>query len=581
MRKNTVVNILQKEERTSNDLNFLDHYITTYLPDLSKKLKGKFQKEAYEKIYNNFKYQKKSAGEVVFDKKECNQATYFVLTGKITWNGIKESSSEGSEPEKEVLSTYEKNGIIYPETISIDESQKKYSDYNCTCAEDSEIVSIDAAFCDKISKEYEDQAKTAKIKSLSKVFSRFKKLDKSSKENFLKYFREDKLTKGTIVIKAKSKVEEIYTIQQGKVALVQKNQFNPNYKNEYIIFGILDKDTAFNEYPLVLEKENPYNVICVEEVSVLVLDKNNFGFVADNDTSNDLRANASCKERLQNIVLDKFNNLSQKEAEAHQQKFLKTLGVEYKDIEQIFSKKNPKNTQSNQFLKNLDKFNAAVGKPAAQTSDPKNKFSEFATPRLVSKDPRFAALDPQRQLSLMALRNEGLNRRSGDTATTTTSIMKNPEQLKNVQKSLLMEERGGVEKLINRKNVSEAKSIGVEEESKGSTGTSAGTGEGAKPTAGGLLGKFAKKNDELLAKIKPNSREEVDGEKTETTASEGKDELGKNIDNEASSVKFDKKVEDGDKFGLELTKRNLVKPQPAADNITKKRLNLLGKPGMI
>lgn len=385
----------------------------------------------------------------------------------------------------------------------------------------------------------------------------------------MKYFREDKLAKGTIAIKSKSKVEEIYTIQQGRVALVQKNDFNPNYSKEYVIFGILDKDTAFNEYPLVLEKENPYFVICTEEVNVLVLDKNNYGFVADNDTSTDLRANASCKERLQNIVLDKFKHYTQEEAESHQQKFLKTLGVEYKDIEQIFSKKNPRNTQSNQFLKNLDKFNAAVGKPtAAQSSDAKNKFSEFATPRLVSKDPRFAALDPQRQLSLMALRNEGLNRRSGDTSATTTSILKNPETLKNVQKSLLAEEKGGIEKLVQRKTVSDAKLISGEEETK-----TAASGNS-------LLGKFAKRNDELLAKIKTGSKEDLDesGDKS-SKSSETKDELGKQ--EEVSSVKFDKKVEEGDQFGLLMAKRNLAKPQVSADNVTKKRMNLLGKPGMI
>lgn len=42
--------MLQKEEKTSNDLNFIDHYVTTYMPELSKRLKSKYQKEACDKV---------------------------------------------------------------------------------------------------------------------------------------------------------------------------------------------------------------------------------------------------------------------------------------------------------------------------------------------------------------------------------------------------------------------------------------------------------------------------------------------------------------------------------------------------
>eukprot|EP00331_Platyophrya_macrostoma_P027554 CAMPEP_0176440358 /NCGR_PEP_ID=MMETSP0127-20121128/20524_1 /TAXON_ID=938130 /ORGANISM="Platyophrya macrostoma, Strain WH" /LENGTH=566 /DNA_ID=CAMNT_0017824869 /DNA_START=83 /DNA_END=1783 /DNA_ORIENTATION=- len=566
MRKTKVTSIFQKEEKTSDDLNFVDHYITTYLPELSKTLKSKFPKAAYEKIYSNFKYQKLSSEEEVFNKQNWDKTFYYVLSGKLVWNGVKKSSDEGAASEKIALESFNKNSIVSHDKLkaSVTENSGKYDDLCCNCAEESEVISISVETFERIGKEFEDQAKSLKILSLSKVFGRFKKLDKSTKEDLLKHFKEVKLAKGTIAIKGKSKIEEIYTIQKGKVALVQKNDFNTKYEKEFVIFGILDKDSSFNEYPLVLDKENPYYVVCTEDVEVLVLDKSGYDSVVDNDTSNELRANSSCKERLQNTILEKFSRFSQEEATCHQNKFLKQLGVDYKTVEEIISKKN---TQSNQFQKNLDKFNASFGKqPAA--SDPKAKFSEFATPRLVSKDPRFAALDPQRQLSLMALRNEGLNRRSGDTATTTTSIMKNPEQLRNVQKNLLNEEKG-VAKLLYKKNVSEIKSLATEEESKGGNT---------------ILGKFSRKNDDLLAKITKPGETTTEATQssgsTDTTTTESTTEPVKTDGGEEASVKFDKKVEDGDKFGLELTKRNLVKPV-ASDNINKKRINLLGKPGMI
>lgn len=394
---------------------------------------------------------------------------------------------------------------------------------------------------------------------MSKVFSRFKKvsLDRASKEELLTNFREEKFSKGTVVISSKSKVEEIYTIQQGRVALVQKNDFNPNYSKAYVIFGILDKDCAFNEYPLVLERESPYTVVCTEDVKVLVLDKNNFGTVCDNDTTTDLRANAACKERLQRLYLERFKNFSKEDAENSQKRFLKTLGVEYKDVEAIFNKSNPK---SNQYLKNVEKFNALVGKPTtAQTTDPKAKFSEFATPRLVSKDPKFAALDPQRQLSLMALRNEGAMRRSGNTATTTSSILKNPEQLRSVQKALLNEEK--LEKLVTKKEISETKSLKVEEESKSS--------------ANNPLNKFKRNNDDLLAKFgvaKTEGEGSGDSQPTE--------EPKKNAVTEENHIKFDKKVEEGDQFGLAMAKKNLM-VRPLGDGVLKKKSNLLSNPGML
>lgn len=49
-----------------------------------------------------------------------------VFKGKLTWNGIKSNSSEGSDQEKDVLETFDKMALIYPETIKIDESQTKY-----------------------------------------------------------------------------------------------------------------------------------------------------------------------------------------------------------------------------------------------------------------------------------------------------------------------------------------------------------------------------------------------------------------------------------------------------------------------
>lgn len=50
MRKSKLVDILKKETKTSDDFNFIDHYVMTYMPDLGKMLKSRFQKEACEKV---------------------------------------------------------------------------------------------------------------------------------------------------------------------------------------------------------------------------------------------------------------------------------------------------------------------------------------------------------------------------------------------------------------------------------------------------------------------------------------------------------------------------------------------------
>ena len=50
MRKSSVVTILQKETKSQDDLKFVDNYVATYIPELSKMLKSKFQKEACDKV---------------------------------------------------------------------------------------------------------------------------------------------------------------------------------------------------------------------------------------------------------------------------------------------------------------------------------------------------------------------------------------------------------------------------------------------------------------------------------------------------------------------------------------------------
>mmetsp|Transcript_3098 Transcript_3098/g.2676 ORF Transcript_3098/g.2676 Transcript_3098/m.2676 type:complete len:122 (+) Transcript_3098:1012-1377(+) len=113
--------------------------------------------------------------------------------------------------------------------------------------------------------------------------------------------------------------------------------------------------------------------------------------------------------------------MSKEAVEASQEKVCSRLGIKIEEIDEIFKAFNPKSKDSLQYQKNLEKFMKTMGnkndlKNSISTSaEAKNKFSEFATPRLVSKDPNFKTLDPQRQRALLALRNMGTTRRAGGT----------------------------------------------------------------------------------------------------------------------------------------------------------------------
>ena len=143
----------------------------------------------------------------------------------------------------------------------------------------------------------------------------------------------------------------------------------------------------------------------------------------------------------------------------------------------------------------------------------------------------------------MALRNEGAMRRGGSTQTNTASIITNPDQLKNVQKSLLSEEKGGIEKLMTRRNVSETKGItAAEEEQKNNS----------------MKNKFNRDNSALLSRF--TRAESKTEDKTKGDSVESEEQKKDTPQGDApQQVKFDKKVEESDELGLRMAKKNLMR----------------------
>jgi len=58
------------------------------------------------------------------------------------------------------------------------------------------------------------------MNTISRNLLRFKKMDRTLKENNLKYFKSEKFSKGDVIVNLKSKIEELYLIEKGRVALV-------------------------------------------------------------------------------------------------------------------------------------------------------------------------------------------------------------------------------------------------------------------------------------------------------------------------------------------------------------------------
>ena len=117
-------------------------------------------------------------------------------------------------------------------------------------------------------------------------------MDLDSKENFLTKFKIERFSKGNIIVAPKTKIEELYLITDGQVALGVLNQRKETFGSPFLIFGVLEKSSTFNEWALLFDQESPYFAFCVEDVQVLTLEKSNLNFAIDEDTRTDLRANA-------------------------------------------------------------------------------------------------------------------------------------------------------------------------------------------------------------------------------------------------------------------------------------------------
>jgi CRP-like cAMP-binding protein len=576
LRTKRVHEILKSQNMSNDDFVFLDNFIKTYFPEASKTLKNVLTQEALKKVYQGTEYKELDVGETIFTGKDGTKSYVLVVSGKIDV-----SEENGTEESNSPLKSYAKNEVINPNDILALSQPAK--DLKAVCAEKTEVLVYSKEHYDSVVKEFASAATNTKLKGVAKNFLKIKKMDRSSKEEFLTYFKQEKFTKGTVMVNLKSKIEEIYLIQSGKVALCAPNEGISAYSQSKIIIGVLGPESLFNEWALLFEKAAPYYAVCLEDTELLSLNKANLGFVADAETLNDLRANCQCKQRLQSSFLEKYQKSSKEEIEKSQNKICEKAGIKIKDITDIFEKYDPKSKNSLQFVKNLEKFNKSVGvvgRPEMKQLDgPLKKFSEFATPRLVSKDPNFKNLDPQRQLALMALRNEGANRRAGNVAVPKNLKDMNKDDIMKMQNRLLNEEKLECDKIAQKKTISAGLNLNkATEEEKDSDPDS----------KKGLFNKMRMDNRQLLA----NFSFGVGGSKEAKEESANKEEKAPTVNPILAQLPKEE-AKQSEPFiqkpaaeGAQKNLANLLNPNPTKiitqnSLINKKRTNLLKNPNLL
>ena len=374
-------------------------------------------------------------------------------------------------------------------------------------------------------------------------------MDRSHKENNLKYFKSEKFSKGSVLINIKAKIEELYLIEKGKLALVIPNNFNKHYTKKHIVFAILEPGQIFNEYPLVLEKESPYYVVCIEDTELLSLDKNNLTFLSDNETLQDLRANSQGKERLFAAYIEKFSKLKSEAFENNQKTLFDKLKVNYKFFDDIFNKENLKGTNSNHYLKNLEKFNSVLGRGSDSKSRGTAGFN--GTPKLESKDPNFNALGADRQRSMQSLRMQGMSLRVG--------IGSNQTNLNEINKEDAVKD-GDFAKTISQRSIGNSFNMNIPR------------AEEQKSAPKSFLRKMQQGNEELLLKFQipkrssENAQEEIKIEQPlqipplEEIIENLANKIIEETENLGENESKTKPIFDADKIdeiGLKMTKKNL------------------------
>jgi len=98
--------------------------------------------------------------------------------------------------------------------------KNNHNDFKAISDGKCEVLVISREKYNDIIKENEDKLKDAKMNTISRNLLRFKKMDRTLKENNLKYFKSEKFSKGDVIVNLKSKIEELYLIEKGRVALV-------------------------------------------------------------------------------------------------------------------------------------------------------------------------------------------------------------------------------------------------------------------------------------------------------------------------------------------------------------------------
>jgi len=572
LRTKRVNEILKSQNMSNDDFVFLDNFIKTYFPEASKTLKNVLTQEALKKVYQGTEYKELDAGETIFTGNDSTKSYVLVVSGKI--DVTEETGADDSNP---VLKSYAKGEVINPNDIQALSQPAK--SLKAVCAEKTEILVYGKDHYDSVVKEFASAATNTKLKGVAKNFLKIKKMDRSSKEEFLTYFKQEKFTKGTVMVNLKSKIEEIYLIQTGKIVLCAPNDNISAYPQSKIIIGVLGPESLFNEWALLFEKAAPYYAVVLEDTELLSLNKANLNYVADAETLNDLRANCQCKQRLQSSFIEKYQKLPKEEIEKSQNKICEKAGIKIKEIMDTFEKYDPKSKNSLQFVKNLEKFNKSVGKPEAPkafNAGPLQKFSEFATPRLVSKDPNFRNLDPQRQLALMALRNEGANRRAGNVAVAKNLKDMNKDDIMKMQNRLLNEEKLECDKIAQKKTISDKLNLNKATEEEKDNGVD---------SKRGLFNKMKMDNRQLLANFTYGIGGGAAAPKEESAANK-EEKAPVVIQPKEEAKQAEPFIQKPPPEGAQKNLANLLNPNPTkiisqTSLINKKRTNLLKNPNLL
>ena len=103
----------------------------------------------------------------------------------------------------------------------------------------------------------------------------------------MKYFQANTFQKGYILTTKTSGSQNIFLISKGKILTFVSNKYNEEYPYKFILFSMLDKTNSFNENNTLLDKDNAYGTMIIEDnTEILEIEKKDLVMVSDEDSIN-------------------------------------------------------------------------------------------------------------------------------------------------------------------------------------------------------------------------------------------------------------------------------------------------------